>query len=384
MFVAKLNGGCITLRPDHPAGTTRLMFVAELNGGCIVKAGLTGLLNSGVTTVFSLFCQRCYQELASSVKSETVLGSVTVPDHRVDQLSEITGTDKSVYAEIEFADVPASIDHGALAPAMINSLRSMDAIVLVIRAFENPAVPHPSTEVDPVRDIEFFLHEALLSDLIQTENKLERIVKEGRIKSREGQFFSEIKNQLDQSVPVRDMQLGADALKEISGFSFLTQKPWLVIINCDPGSEPSDAILDTMNKYQLPGIYVPGLFELELEELPESDREEFLLDSGYTKSGRARFINLIYSEFDLISFLTFGKDECRAWSVKRGSTALDAAHKIHSDIARGFIRAEVISYKDFVEYNGSIPALRKSGKLRVEGKNYMIQDGDVVTILFNI
>jgi ribosome-binding ATPase len=360
------------------------LFFKKAEGGVVVKAGLIGLPNSGVTTIFSLFCKRHYQDLAVSVKNEVVFGNITVPDTRVDKLSELTDTEKSVYATIDFADIPMQVEKAVIAPTTINLMRKMDAIVLIVRSFKNPSVPHINETVDPVRDLEFFIQEALLSDLIQVENKLERIEKEGRIKSREGQMFLEIKTQLDNSVPVRDMQLTANVKKETSGFSFLSQKPWLVIVNCDPGDDVPESLHQSLKKYRLASVALPGLFELELEELPESERLEFLQDSGLDKSSRERFINLVYTDFDLISFLTFGKDECRAWSLKRGSTAIEAAGKIHSDLARGFIRAEVITFDDFVNFKGSIPALRKVGKLRVEGKNYIVQDGDLLTVLFNI
>lgn len=350
-----------------------------------MKTGLIGYPGSGVTTVFSLFCRREYDQLAYSGKSEVHLGETKVPDSRVEKLTEIFHSRKTVHATIEFADIPFEKHIGeTLAPATITHIRNMDAVVVVLRAFSNPAVPHIAGEIDPVRDLNTILQEVLLTDLIQVEKRLERIEKEGRIKSREGQIFMELKQGLEQSTPVRDMHLGPEIGKELSGFRLLSEKPWLVIVNTDPGEEISENLLGVMREHALPGMPVAAQFELELEAFPETERMEFLRDICMTEGGRNRFIDLVYSKLDLISFFTYGDDESRAWPLHRGSTAQEAAGKIHSDFARGFIRAEVFHFDDLMEHGGNLSAIKKSGKMRIEGKNYIVQDGDIITILFNI
>ncbi|MGB3975880.1 MAG: DUF933 domain-containing protein [bacterium] len=350
-----------------------------------MKVGLIGFPGSGVTTVFSLFCQRDYEQLAYSGKNEVHLGETKIPDIRVEKLAEYFDSRKTVHITIEFADIPFEKHPGeALASSTIGHIRNMDAIVLVVRAFSNPAVPHISGGLDPVRDINSFLHEALLSDLIQVEKKIEKLVKEGRIKSREGQLFMGLKQGLEQSIPVRNMQLDSDAVKELSGFRLLTEKPWLVIVNTDPGDGISAELMETMQIHGLSGMPIAAKFELELESFSDVERLEFLHDIGLMEGAAKRFIDMVYSRLDLISFLTTGSDETRAWSIHRGGTALEAAGKIHTDMARGFIRAEVFHFDDLVQHGGNLAAVKKSGKFRVEGKNYTVQDGDIITILFNV
>ncbi len=350
-----------------------------------MKAGLIGFPGSGVTTIFSLFCQRDYEQLAYSGKTEVHLGETKVPDTRVEKLAEIFNSRKQVHAVIEFADIPFEKHSGdAMASSTINQVRHMDAVVIVIRAFSNPAVPHIAGGLDPVRELNSFLHEALLSDLIQVEKKLERLMKEGLIKSREGQFFLKIKEGLEKSIPIRDMDLDADAKKEISGFRFLTEKPWLVIVNTDPGECVSDDLTEALQNHGLSAMPIAAQFELELESFSDDEQKEFLNEIGLTEGAGKRFIDMVYSKLDLISFLTYGDDEARAWSLHRGSTALDAAGKIHSDLARGFIRAEVFQFDDLIQHGGNLALVKKSGRIRIEGKSYLVQDGDVITVLFNV
>lgn len=350
-----------------------------------MKTGLIGLPGSGVTSVFCLFCERDYSGLAFTGKTEVNLGETRVPDPRVDKLAEIFKPRKSVYATIEFADVPVEIDSGgALAASTVNSIRNMDAVVVVVRAFGNPAVPHPKGSIDPLRDLKSILEEALLSDLLQVEKKLERITKEGRLKSREGQMFEEIKNGLDAMIPIRDQALGSDVRKEISGFRFLTEKPFFIIVNTDPGEPMPEDTRKFLEISHLSGLPLAGQFELELIAMSPEEQTEFLSEIGLTEGGRDRFIKLVYEKLNLISFLTYGADECRAWSLPGGSDAVEAAGRIHSDLARGFIRAEVVHFDDFINFGASIASVKKAGKMRMEGKKYIVQDGDMLTVLFNI
>lgn len=350
-----------------------------------MKTGLIGIPGSGVTSLFCLFSGRRYEDVAFSGKAEVNLGETKVPDPRVDELTRIFEPKKKVYATVEFADVPVEMDAGgAFATSTVNHIRTMDAIVMVIRAFENPTVPHPRGSVDPLRDLESTLEEAILTDLIQVEGKLERLAREGRQKSREAQLFETLKSQLEESVPIRDMDLDAGQLKDIAGYRFLTEKPWLAVINTDPGEAIPENVKSHLETRGLTGLALSGQFELELMDLEPDEQAEFLADMGLARGGRDRFIRTVYECLDLISFLTYGKDECRAWSIERGSTAVEAAGKIHTDLARGFIRAEVIGYEDFMACGGDMQAVKKAGKLRMEGKHYIVHDGDIFTVLFNV
>ena len=350
-----------------------------------MKSGLIGLPGSGVTSLFCLFSGRSYEELAFSGKSEINLGETKVPDERVDKLSEIFKPKKSVYATMEFADVPVELDSsGAYSTSTVNHIRNMDAIVLVIRAFENLAVAHTRGSVDALRDLESAMEEAVLTDLIQVEGKLERLSKEGRMKSREAQIFLTLKENLENSVPVRDMNLDDATQKEISGYRFLTEKPWLVIINVDPGEEITDDVQKYLDDRKLTGLPLSAQFELELVDLEPEEQVEFLNDMGLESGGCERFIQTAYDSLDLISFLTYGTDECRAWSITRGSDSVEAAGKIHTDLARGFIRAEIVGYEEFLACGGTMQNVKKAGKLRMEGKKYIVQDGDMMTVLFNV
>jgi len=348
-----------------------------------MKSGLIGFPGSGVTSMFCLFSNRNYDEVAFSGKKEINLGETKVPDERVDKLTEIFNPKKKVYATMEFADVPVELDSaGAFATSTVNHIRNMDAIVVVIRAFENPTVPYP--KIDPLHDLKSILEEAILTDLIQVEGKLERLGRESKQKSREYQIFQLLKEKLEDSIPMRDMNLDASTMKEISGYRFLTEKPWLVIINVDPGEETSEDVLEFLVENKLTGLSLSAQFELELIDLEPDEQLEFLSDMGLEAGGCDRFIRRAYESLDLISFLTYGTDECRAWSITRGSDAVAAAGKIHSDLARGFIRAEVVSFEDFISCGETMQAVKKAGKFRMEGKKYIIQDGDLVTVLFNV
>lgn len=350
-----------------------------------MKSGLIGLPGSGVTSMFCLFSGRQYDEIAFSGKKEVNLGETHVPDPRIDALTDIFNPKKKVYATMEFADVPVELDNsGAFATSTVNHIRNMDAIVVVVRAFENPTVPHPRQSVNALRDLESTMEEALLTDLIQVEAKLERFSKEGKLKSREAQTFLMLKEKLEASIPVRGMGLDDATQKEVSGFRFLTDKPWLVIINVDPGEDIPDEVKGYLQENSLTGLALSGQFELELVDLDPEEQQEFLADMGLEKGGCDRFIRTAYESLDLISFLTYGEDECRAWSIHRGSNAVEAAGKIHSDLARGFIRAEVIGYEDFIANGGSVQSVKKAGKFRMEGKKYIVQDGDMMTVLFNV
>ena len=351
-----------------------------------MKVGLIGLPGAGVTTLFCTFAGRDYSALCATGKVEINLGETKVPDLRVDRLTEIFQPKKSTHAVIEFADVPVDLEpSGGLSAKTLSAIRTMDALAIIIRAFENPAVPHPNTTINPLRDLNSFWEEAVLTDMIQMENRLEKLKKEGKQKSREAEIFNELKDQLENNKTIRDLNPADDVRKLISGFKCISEKPWLVILNTDPDNSiditPVSGFCDENN---LPWLTLAGQMELEISALDPDEQAEFLADIGQQSDARSRFIRGAYEHLNLISFLTTGPDECRAWSIEKGCNAQEAAGKIHSDLAKGFIRAEVISYQDFIDADCSMAVAKKAGKVRLEGKTYIVQDGDIMNIRFNV
>jgi ribosome-binding ATPase len=350
-----------------------------------MKVGLMGLPGSGVTTLFCLFTGRSYKQILERGKIEILLGETRVPDPRLDRLTKMYHPKRQVLPSIMFADVPVELDTtGALTAHVINSLRNLDAVGIVIRAFDNPAVPHPKSTINPLRDLQSFTDEAILTDLLQIEKRRERLKKENRLKSREGELLEELKHHLENDQPIRTCGLSPDEQHVVAGFRFLTQKPWLVLLNTD-GSDPENIQeIDTYcSRYRLPWLTICTQMEYEIATLDPEDRDDFLKDLGVDSGASDRFIRLAYRHLKLISFFTVGSDECRAWPIRRGSNSVTAAGAIHTDLARGFIRAQVVSYKDFIEA-GTMNAAKRAGKVRLEGKNYIVQDGDLLDIRYNI
>lgn len=261
-------------------------------------------------------------------------------------------------------------------------MREADALVHVIRAFDNLML---SQTADPARDIASFDDELMLTDLVQIENRITRLKKE-KDSARENELMERLKSALEGERPLRDLDLTQEDLGLIAGFRFLSLKPLLVLINqpeAAAGEDPPGAVLELAQAKKLSVIAMSGKVEMEIAQLPPEEQREFLQDVGIAEPARDRFIRAAYSLLDLISFLTSGEDECRAWSIKRGTTAHKAAGVIHSDIERWFIKAEVIRFEDLAEY-GREARCREHGKLRVEGKEYVVQDGDVVHFRFNV
>ncbi len=349
-----------------------------------MKVGLIGLPGAGVTSLFSLFTGRDYEVL--NRKNEVHLGEIPVPDSRLDVLTELFHPRKKVYATIRFADTPVELEaNGSFTGRTISTIRDMEIIALVVRAFENPLVPHPLGRIDPLKDIETILDDAILTDLIQVEEKLKRLNRECRLKTREGELFLKIKQHLEQSEPLRTVDFSREELKMLSGYRFLSQKEWLIILNTDSEMRvditPATRYCDDHN---LTWQKISAQFELEITALDPEDQKEFLAEIGEQVNARERFIQAAYAFLNRISFFTVGEDECRAWPITKGDNAVTAAGRIHSDLAKGFIRAEVVAYQDFIDCGGSMAAARKSGKHRLEGKNYIVQDGDIMNIRFNI
>jgi GTP-binding protein YchF len=365
-----------------------------------MQLGIIGLARSGKTTVFNAVTRGAAQVGVYSSGAQPNMGVVHVPDERVDRLAAIYHPKKTTYATIQYVDFPAageSFGKGeGPAGKFINELARMDALIHVVRAFEDESVPHPEVTVDPDRDIATMDLELVFADLGIVEKRLQRLDTELRsLKAGEREpltrtrdLLTRMKAGLEAEKPIREQGLTGEDWKLLEGSQFLTGLPLLVLINVGEAELPRRAEIEAgfRDHHRGPArdaAVLCGKFEMELNELGEEEAEEFRAAAGVTESGMAEAIRLSYALLGLISFLTAGPDECRAWTVTAGSTAPEAAGKIHSDLRRGFIRAEVIRFEDLVAC-GSEAEARKRGLLRTEGKQYVVQDGDVLNILFNV
>ena len=353
-----------------------------------MKVGLVGFAGSGKTTIFNTLTGLTAEVGGYGAREKANIGVIKVPDGRVDKLAEIFNPKKKTYAEVSFVDVAgpqadeADQTHSGLDAKLVQHMREADALVHVVRAFDNPMAPQPP---DPVRDIRSFDDELMLTDLVQIENRIIRLKKE-KDSARESELMERLKGALEQEQPLRDLELSQEDLGLIAGFRFLSLKPLLLLINQpeeDAAASAPGEIGALADSKKLRAIAMSGKVEMEIAQLAADEQREFLQDLGIDEPARDRFIRAAYSLLDLISFLTAGEDECRAWSIRRGTIAHKAAGVIHSDIERGFIRAEVTRFEDLVEL-GSEARCREQGKLRLEGKEYVVHDGDVVHFRFNV
>jgi GTP-binding protein YchF len=356
-----------------------------------VRLGIIGLPQSGKTTIFNALTRGNQPTTMSGGRFEVHTGVVDVPDDRVDRLSGMFHPQKTIYAKVTYADIAGlegAADKSGISGPLLNQLTQMEGFVHVVRAFENPSVPHPAGSIDPLRDIASMDGELLLNDLISVERKQERLVEErkkggGRERAvieREIALFEKLQAALASDLPLRNLELTSDEDKALSGFGFLTRKPVLILLNLAEGQSPP--AID----YPYPHSVVTSLqgkLEMELAQLPSDEAEIFMVEYGIAELGLQRVIGLSYDLLGLQSFFTVGDDEVRAWTIKRCTPAVEAAGAIHTDLQKGFIRAEVVRYDDLVSLGGLAEA-RQKGKLRLEGKEYIVQDGEIVHIRFNL
>lgn len=366
-----------------------------------VDIGIIGLSKSGKTTIFNGLTRGKAITGTYSTKAQAAnIGMAGVPDQRLYQLAEIFHPKKIVHAEVKYIDIGASlkdmaVDKG-IGGQLLNQLSTVDLLINVVRSFKDESIPHPEGSLDIDRDIEAMIIELAFSDLAILERRLERM--EGSLKSakpverqtiqKEREILLKIKSNLEKDIPIREMDLTSDELKTISNFQFLTAKPLLTVINIGEDQlAQTTGIEEKLNtRYAKPKhrlIASCGKLEMELAQLGEEAIEEYRQEFGMQESGLERTIKVSYELLDLISFLTVGEDECRAWPIKRGTEAVKAAGKVHTDIERGFIRAEVINYGDLLK-TGGLAEAKKQGLLRLEGKTYVVNDGDCINFLFNI
>jgi GTP-binding protein YchF len=353
-----------------------------------MKLGIIGLPQTGKTTIFNALTRQ-NQPTTMSGKIEVHTAVINVPDPRIIQLAQLYHPKKVTFAKVEYADV-AGLEgrgQGDISGQLRNELGKMDGFIHVVRCFESGSVPHTAGSLDPARDIVSMNTELLLNDLITVEHKLERLSEDrgkgGRDKAeieKEKELFSRLQEHLSGDQPLRMMQLSGEDVKSLSGYQFLTLKPMLVVLNLGEGQDAPDVASAAGD---LPVIPLQGKLEMELAQLPLEEIDLFLSEYGIAEPSLNRMIRESYDLLGLQSFFTVGEDEVRSWPLKAGYTAQQAAGVIHTDLARGFIRAEVAPYNLLVE-SKSLSALRDQGKLQVEGKNYIVRDGDIVHVRFNV
>jgi len=366
----------------------------------MLRAALIGFGSSGKSTLFQLMTSARELARPSHGKGEAAIGISKVPDARLDRLTAMYTPRKRVPAIVEFSD-PAALGSSSAVQALVDvaAYKNADALVHVLRAFRDPAVPHSSGSVDTARDAQAMDDELILADLGVAERRLERLekdLKKSRFAEleRERDVLALCRTALEEGGPLRALDLKGEDHKRLRGFQFLSAKPLLLVINLDEaqlaGGEAGDKIARAaevsgltpfLTRAGTAAVAVCAKIELEIAQLETADAAAFLSDLGLPESGLDRVIRASYELLGYISFFTVGEDECRAWSIPRGTAAQLAAGEIHSDIGRGFIRAEVVSY-DALIGRGSMAACREHGEVRLEGKEYVVQDGDVINFRF--
>jgi GTP-binding protein YchF len=317
------------------------------------------------------------------VKSSS-LADVQVPDERVERLYDLFRPKKKSLATVRFKDLQLEFaEDGNIAPARIAELRSADAITLVIRAFEDDAVAHPRGTVDPLRDFNQLVDSLVFSDYEIAEKRAERLIKEGKKGEREYLRLLKLREHLEQGRLLGQDCFTSEDRTLFSDFVFLSAKPLIVVANTGEKSADTRALEQAAAAKGLTLFHIQGLTEMEIAQLDPAEQLEFLEHLGIDEPVKNRFLRTIYAELNLVSFLTAGEDEVRAWSIPRGTPAMRAAGKIHSDLERGFIRAEVVEWSQLLEAGGFKEA-KRAGVVRLESKEYPVKDGDVLSIRFNV
>jgi GTP-binding protein YchF len=355
-----------------------------------LKVALIGLTQSGKSSILSAISGKEPPMMGSADIHEQV---VSVPDERLDWLTGLYEPKKTVHGTVDCLDLPGlsfTDEHGRTAARkLFNQVRTLDMLVLVVRAFDNPSVPAYRNSVDCARDMEELKTEMLLADLELVTTRIERLEKAVHKPTKtQAKDKAELELQLKLQEAIENEQTISSVIENdlqldlIKPLGFLTLKPMMVVVNVGEDQLDSPVDLgDAIGDMQV--VQVCASLESELAQLDEGDREEFMADMGLTEPASSKFVQSCYSTLGLISFLTVGKDEVRAWPIEKGTSALDAAGKIHSDIKRGFIRAETMAYADLQEH-GDEKAVKAAGKTRLEGKTYTVADGDIISFRFNV
>jgi ribosome-binding ATPase len=344
-----------------------------------MKVGLIGPRGAGKTTIFNMLTGLSAQVGGFGTKEEVHLGVIKVPDVRIDRLSQIFKPKKTTYAEIRFTDFRPSQGEDNLKSnnAVVSQMREVDAIALVLGNFE--------ADAEPLKDLNNLLTEMILADLAIVENRRSRLKKE-KARPLEENLLDRAVTALENEESLRNLTFTPDEESLLAGFGFLSRKPLLVLLNQSEekaGQALDSTYVEELQRRGLDGLALAAKAEMEIAQLDEADRAAFLKEIGIEEPARDRFIRASYRLLDLISFFTAGDDEVRAWTITQGTVARKAAGKIHSDIERGFIRAEVIAYDDFIAF-GSEAKCKEAGKLRLEGKDYVLKDGDIAHFRFAV
>jgi ribosome-binding ATPase len=355
----------------------------------MLRAGLIGFPSAGKTALFQLLTSA--REAPRTGKSEANVGVSRVPDERLDRLTALFRPRKHVPATVEFADIAGvgGLRAGAQALLDVAPFRNADALLHVVRLFRDPAIAHPAGSIDPARDVRTMEDEVILADLGVVERRLERLERDLKKSAsaelrQEQDVLGRCRSALEEGRPLRALGFEGEEARRLRGFQFLSAKPLLLVLNLDEGDLPraDEAVAlagleGVMSGAATRAVPICAKIELEIAQLEPADAEAFMADLGLRESGLDRVIRASYDLLGYISFFTVGEDECRAWSIPRGMPAQLAAGEIHSDISRGFIRAEVVRYEHLLA-RGSIAACREHGELRLEGKEYVVLDGDVI------
>ena len=360
----------------------------------MLRAGLIGLASAGKTTLFQLLTRSPEGGVRPSGRDDATVGLARVPDQRLDRLTGIFSPRKHTPATVTFVDMASR--RGADAGTLVDvaPYRTADALLHVVRCFRDDTVPHPAETIDPGRDVRAMEDELILADLGVAERRIERIEKDRRKGAWKGdkaeiEVLRRCAGALERGTPLRALELDPADTGRLRGFQFLSAKPLLLVLNVDE----ADAAISAEDAVRTAGLdeFVRGpavrtltvcaKIELEIAELAPEDAGAFLEDLGLRETGLDRVIRAAYELLGYLSFFTTGEDECRAWSIPAGTVAQEAAGEIHSDLARGFIRAEVVACDDLVA-RGSLAACRKHAEVRLEGKDYVVRDGDVMNVRF--
>ncbi|HDP67766.1 MAG TPA: redox-regulated ATPase YchF [Candidatus Marinimicrobia bacterium] len=359
-----------------------------------MQVGIVGLPFAGKTTLFQTLLSQRAESNGIKSKQSTERGIIKIGDDRLDRLTALFQPQKKVPAQVEYIKITGldPLNESGLSSQFFTDLKIVEEIVLVVRAFEDDLVPHPFGLMNPFRDLEFALSEFVLSDLLIIEKRLERLAKQLQKKpeatdQRELLLLQKCRLSLEEGRAMQDILLSPEEQMLLKGYQFLSVKPRLAIFNIseadlmNPERWLSDRGSLPVSRDQIMPMCLK--IEREIAELHEADRQQFLDELGIGDPALNRLVRKSYDLLGLISFFTVGADECRAWTIRRGMTAQQAAGVIHSDLERGFIRADVVSCKELLE-QGSLSACRQKGLLRLEGKEYVVQDGDVMEIRFNV
>lgn len=362
-----------------------------------MKLGILGPPQSGKTTLFAALT-RGQADTGTSRGEKVHLGSVKVPDARLDKLRDLYQPKKFTPAKVDYVDAPpmetapGRAERGTL--AALTALRDVDAFVLVVRAFEDPAVPHFRETIDPAGDASWLVSELLLEDLAVVERRVDRIEKSLKVGKKpedpaEHEALKLVMEALENERPARSVPLNKQQERSLRGFRLLSASPWIVVVNTDDDTmKRGEAavvapVLERLAEPRPPVIALSAKTEAELAALSDDDAREFMQVLGIQEPGLTRMIRLSYEALGLLSFFTVGPDEVRAWTVRDGALAPEAAGTIHSDLERGFIRAEVITYDDLMKA-GALNKARDQGLLRTEGKDYRVRDGDILNVRFSV